>query len=161
MSAEGTYRPKRRIRHEVYSLLAVLAVPLAVAFVFPYQALSWKAQPDVSQSRAPCAFVHLSADERENAIAAARSAIRTTPDQMRSLRADLSMAAVPDEDLSAVSDVSARARLDYDRPERFQTPVFPSSFAAPPPVRLGRDAKPDAASSAFTRNDMLKFEGLD
>lgn len=157
MSAASQYKPKRRFRHELYSLAAVLAVPVAVSLVFPYSALSWRATEETRVERAPCAFASLSAEARDAAIAAARSAIRTTTDEMRSLRTDLSIAAIPDEDLGAISDISWRPRVGVSPIERLAEPILPASSAAPAPRRISRDGD-DSLPLQFSREELLETD---
>ena len=71
--SEWRPRPLRSLRHEAISLLEVAVIPVAIAFVFPYEAVGFHADKRNQESGPSCAFVVLSEAEERVALAAART----------------------------------------------------------------------------------------
>ena len=59
------WRPRllRSLRHEAISLLEIAAIPTAIAFVFPYDAIGFRAIEHESGRKPSCAFVTLTDEE--------------------------------------------------------------------------------------------------
>ena len=67
-------RPLRSLRHEAISLLEISVIPAAIAFMFPYDAVGFRANERESGRKPSCAFVTLTDEEERVALAAARTA---------------------------------------------------------------------------------------
>ena len=88
-------RPMRGIRHEVFTLALVASVPVALALVFPYDALGFRPAPCAGAAQASCAFVALDAAEERAVLAAARTAWQVDSKSVAGLRIDLSSGDLP------------------------------------------------------------------
>lgn len=151
------YRPKRHLRHEIYSLIAVLSAPFIIAFIFPYKAIGFHAAPDRPAEQARCAFVTLSDEETDAAIAAARSAIKTSSGSLARLRADLSLSSIPEESSLTVAEISQRTPFPPPSIVFFDDPLLPATRAAPPPEAIAPSDAKTGKSPAFTRLHLLQL----
>ena len=152
-----TYRPKRHLRNEIYSLALVMAAPIGVVAVFPYASLSFNpAEAETGARQHTCSFVVLSDEQADSAVQAARSAIKTAREGISALRADLSISAIPRE-RSGVADVSERHGVAPMTDARYDVLPLPPTLAAPTPVRIAPDDSPTNSPSAFSRDDLLQI----
>lgn len=153
-------KPRKALRYEFYSLVAVMSVPLALALCFPYAAIGFEPKAETRMPRAACAFVTLRPDEETDILAAARAAWKVSAGRVRRMRADLSLAEMPDDTAGAIADIVDRQRYPVSGPIRFDALPLPPSLAAPPPARI--EADPIAAESAlaFPRQELLNI-GID
>lgn len=150
-------RPRRQLRHELYSLASVLAIPAAVAFVFPYEAVNFEPSADPARDEARCSFVELTEGDEAAAMSSARAAWKVGASVVRSLRADLSVAAMPEESAKPVMDVSERTRVAGAAAVGYDAPPMPRTMAAPAPKRIPADA--DAGDGrAFPRVELLDLD---
>lgn len=154
-----TYRPRRHLRNEIYSLALVLAAPVGVIAVFPFAAFSFHPDAhDAQQQRiaASCSFVELTEKQADSAVEAARSAIKTAQDGISALRTDLSLSAIPLES-GGVAELAERvgpppmADADYD------VLPLPPTLAAPAPKRIPLDPSATNYPSAFSRDNLLEI----
>lgn len=150
-------RPKRPLRYELYSLVAVLSVPVALLLAFPRAAVGFKAAPDVPRHPAGCAFVVLSEEEEQTALSNARAAWKVNAEGVRSLRADLSVEAMPDEAPHAVMSLDERTRAPQAKPLAYGISPMPPSLAAPRPVRISAPTDADEGL-AFPRKQLLNID---
>lgn len=151
------YRPKRHIRHEIYSLIAVLCAPFIIAIVFPYGAIGFRAADEKPAAPSLCAFVTLSEEETDAAIAAARSAIKTSSGSLARLRADLSLSSIPEESSLDVADISQRTSFPKPGIVTFDDPLLPATCAAPPPATIAPSGDKPAKSLPFPRLELLQL----
>lgn len=151
-------KPKRQWRYELYSLAAVLAVPLAVLFVFPYEAVGFTAAADEPPRTASCAFVTLTEDEESAALSAARAAWKVSAEGVRRMRADLSVDAMPEEVPRAVMDVSERTRAARASSVAYDELPMPSTRAAGAPVRIAAPAAGREDGLPFSRKELLNID---
>ena len=159
MSARAVFRPKRRLRYEVYTLSAVLAVPVALALAFPYDTVSFTAAPDVPRPGAFCAFVSLSEEEEDLAMTASRTAWKVSAEDVRSLRPDLSMDSAPEEPIGSVTSLSGRTPLAPPTTLGACAPALPPTRAASEPFRIVGEPPPDEDETlAFPRKEMLQID---
>ena len=154
-----TYKPKRHLRHEIYSLVLVLSTPLAVLSVLPYAALS--IQPEKQESSSPpgrpfCSFVVLSDKQADAAVQAARSAIKTAREGISRMRANLSLSEIPEE-TGCVSDPSERQGVAQITDVPYDVLPLPESCAASQPFKIPFDASSTNLPSAFSREEMLEI----
>lgn len=146
------------IRHELATLATVLAVPAALALVFPYGAIGFRPASRAEASRSSAAFVEMTMEEQEAAMRAAKTSWQVDSGNARRLRADLSVGVLPED----VSPISLDAVIG---PSRSAVPVVPygpeahpRSLAAPAARRIANDVKPEAAPPAFPKEDLLKLD---
>jgi hypothetical protein len=149
----------RNVRQEIFSSLAAWALPMAVVLIFPYGAVSFKASQAPLQSQAFAAFVTLSDEDEQHAIAAVKAAWQGDAVGLRRIRAELSVGELPEEEPGAIMEVSP---LSLEAPQNdiaVQVPVFPPSLRAAPPEKI---APPPAtipiASETFSRTELLKID---
>lgn len=156
-AARRTSRPRRHLRHELISLALVLAAPLGVVAIFPYDSLSFvpakREQPLVR--RPACSFVVLTDEQADAAVQAARSAIKTSHEGISTLRADLSIFAIPSE-RGGVADVVDRQGAASIQDAPYDVLPLPHSFAAPSPAKFPKAPAASVDSPAFSRDEMLE-----
>ncbi len=150
-------RPRRPLRYELYSLAAVLAVPVAVALAFPHEAIGFRPAPDAAPAAGLCAFVSLTEEESARAVANARTAWKVGAENVRRLHADLSVSAMPEEPHGAVMRESERARVPPPRPVAYDEMPLPATLSAPPPGRIAREEPDPDAGLTFSRKELLKL----
>ena len=152
-------KPRRPLRYELYSLVSVMAFPLALACCFPFEALRFAADPARPRPRAACAFVALTADEEQTILETARKAWAVSTAGVRNVRADLSFADIPDEEPGAVADIVDRLRYPPPAGVLYDALPLPATLAAPPPEKIPAD--PEAARAEklpFPRDELLKLD---
>lgn len=153
-----TYRPRRHLRHELIYLVLALAAPFGVAAIFPYASLSFvpaqKEQPIAH--RPACSFVALTDEQADAAVQAARSAIKTSHEGISTLRADLSIFAIPRE-RGGVADVVEREGAASIQDAAYDVLPLPHTFAAPSPAKLPNAPDASAVQPAFSRDEMLEI----
>ncbi len=151
-------KPRRPLRYELYSLASVAAIPVALFLIFPFEAVGFRAAPDGVPSPASCAFVALTEEEAARAVSNARAAWRVNAEGVRSLHADLSVAAMPEEPHGAVMTAAEREPLPRPRIVSYEADPLPPTMAADAPGRIpAEEASPDDGL-AFPRTDLLKLD---
>ena len=148
-------RPMRGIRHEVFTLALVASVPVALALVFPYDALGFRPAPCAGAAQASCAFVALDAAEERAVLAAARTAWQVDSKSVAGLRIDLSSGDLPPAPVRTV-ELRRPVRGESAAAVPFEPDMLPPTFAAPAP----RQIKPDAYTNApaFPREELLRID---
>lgn len=150
-------KPMRSVGRELVSLALMASVPVAIALVFPYEAMNFRAERGV-EPRAACAFVTLGEEEERAALASARTAWQVDSRSVRHLRVDLTsgddlppapvrpvIAARPPRGACAASGAA------------YVPNALPPTVAAPAPAVIAPDAAPPAAKPAFSREELLKI----
>ena len=156
----GRLKPKRPLRNEVYSLAGVLALPLALLFVFPYCGIGYRSVADRPAPVPGCAFVTLTEEEERTAVEATRSSWRMRNAGVRDLVTDLGVEAIPETVPGAVMDIGGRSRLPPAGSVESGLKPLPRTLAAPKAARLVQP-KPAAdadATLAFPRRELLKID---
>lgn len=147
------------LRREIYFLVLVLSLPVAVAAMFPYGAIGFKPSPALPHPPASCAFTALGPDEEAAALAAARSPRKGSHERIRSMYLNLSDPDLPDEGPMPVSDISRRSRPRAPEMGRIAKPPLPATLAAPAPSAIPANTAAGAeAVETFSREDMLKID---
>lgn len=135
----------------------VLSVPLAIAAVFPYPSLAFKARARDDSAPAFVAFVKLDGEAERNAIKAAKSTLRGETARLQRLRADLSFGELPAEPDEPVVARPGRRTGVVPQPVEFGAPAYRPSAAAARPLPIeGQGAAAEA--SAFPREELLKLD---
>lgn len=151
-------RSARPLSGELRSLALVLAAPALVAGVFPYSAVRFRAARTEPATAARCAFVTLTAADEEAAIEDARTSWKANAEGVRRMRADLSLAAIPDEPIRSVVTVEEREPCPPPRSLRSPLAPLPPTVAAPEPERLPPETRREKGAAAFSRREMLKLD---
>lgn len=156
--SEWRPRPLRSLRHEAISLLEVAVIPVAIAFVFPYEAVGFHADKRNQESGPSCAFVVLSEEEERVALAAARTSWQVGAKGVQRLRTDISSGELPPAPIRLVMPTRPK-RGTSAAPAEYAPNMLPPTVAAPPPAAIAPDAVPDHASKqAFSREELLKID---
>lgn len=144
----------KSLGRELSSVAATLAIPAAVACIFPYAAVGFRAHEPAPSANA-AAFVSLTADEETAAMRAAKASWQSSREGAMSLRADLSFGELPQVREPALLAVEARTR--QPRPEfmEFRAPPFMPRLAAPPPPPIGSEP-PTPNAPPFPRDELLR-----
>ena len=156
----GKFRPRRPLRNEIYSLAGVMAVPLAIMFVFPYRAVGYKSDADRQRPAPGCAIVELTAEEELAAVEATRPSWRMRNEGVRNLVTDLGVEAIPETAPGAVMDIGERSRLPPAGSVKSDLKPLPRTFAAPKAERLVQAKPADGADAAlaFPRKELLNID---
>jgi len=134
------------------------SVPVALALVFPYEAVVFRPSEAAVAPRAACAFVTLEESEEHAALAAARTAWQIDSKSVTRLRLDLSAGDLPPSPTGRVvvrrreRGTSAAAVAEY------VPNALPPSVAAPAPVVIAPDSAAPDAKPAFSRAELLKID---
>ena len=156
--SEWRPRPLRSLRHEAISLLEVAVIPVAIAFVFPYEAVGFHADKRNQESGPSCAFVVLSEEEERVALAAARTSWQVGAKGVQRLRTDISSGELPPAPIRLVMPTRPK-RGTSAAPAEYAPNMLPPTVAAPPPAAIAPDTVPDHASKqAFSREELLKID---
>ena len=151
-------KPRKRIRHEILSLVPLAVVAGALFFAFPFATLGMK-RPDnaVGPTGNPsCVYVELTDEEESWAMSIVRSGISTDVRSVRDLRADLSLSIIPEREHSFVMDVNDRKRAsDLSKPN-IEIISLPESMRDSEPVQIQPAADP-GTGNAFSKEEMLKL----
>lgn len=148
----------RSVRSELASVLTVMAVPVAIALVFPHDALVFKAAPTVSGCPASAAFVRLTSAEESRAIRKAKTSWQEGADvAARNLRADVFFPELPEQKFESAMAVEDR-RIAYE-PKLVCSPLPPflPSRRAEAPRRIASDGK-NEEPLPFSREELLKID---
>jgi len=154
MHRQRTYKPRRHLRYEVYSLLAVMIAPVAISIIFPYQAIGWKGSPGRPEQKPHCAIITLSESDALAAVETARSDIKTSVEGTATIWADLSISEIP-EMVEGVADISERAAIaNSKRIIQGELPL-PMTLAAPKAHKIDRQYDNLKNNNAFSLEQML------
>ena len=149
-------RPMRSIRHEIANLVELAIVPVALLFVFPYEAMSFRAEKDVRHVRPVCAFVALNENDEHAALTAARASWQVDSKNVKRLRLDLSAGDLPPEPLIPVFETRPKRGADATPGSEYVPNALPPTLAAPRAAAIPVDADgPVKTPPAFLREEML------
>ena len=157
---DGKFKPKRPLRNELYSLVGVMVLPLAILLSFPYAGIGYKSAADRPASAPGCALVTLTEAEEDAAVAATRSSWKMHNESVRDLVTDLGVEAVPETVPGAVMDIGERSRLPPAGSVKSDLKPLPRTFAAPKAERLVQAKPADSADAAlaFPRKELLNID---
>ena len=141
---------------EMASFATTVVVSVAIAAVFPYGAVGFRASP-ADAPAAAAAFVTLSADEEAAAMRAAKTSWQGDAGGVLRLRADLSFGELPEAGHAAVLGVEARTVPPPASVVPYGAPPFLPLLAAPPPQVIPAEP-PEKVAPAFSREELLKIE---
>lgn len=154
------FRPRRRLRSEILPISLAVAMPLLLAWIFPFGALSPAARGGAAPARpasVSCAFVDLTEDEEYDAMLAARTAWHISSRDVKSLRIEMFASDLPEDDTGPVIDFSHRTRISRERPIAYEPVLLPTDLRAAPPAVLQKPEPPEKRPT-FGREELLKLD---
>ena len=153
------WRPRllRSLRHEAISLLEIAVVPAAIAFIFPYDAVGFRARERESGRKPTCAFVTLTDEEERVALAAARTAWQVDSKGIKWMKPESGPGELPP--MPVVFVIPERpVRGTSAAPAEYTPNSLPPTVAAPPPAMIAPDDdKGSEAKKPFSKEDLLKL----
>ncbi len=150
------YRPKRRVRNELFPLAVVAALPTMLVLSIPREAIGFLPKRDLPPASASCAFVTLSAADEAKALEAARSAWHVRSRDVRELRIEMFADSPPERKQTEMLTISSRTRPPAPEPPAFVPSAVPKTLAAPAPTRIPSES--ENAPEAFPREDLLRID---
>ena len=154
--SEWRPRPLRSLKHEAISLLEIAVIPAAIAFVFPYEAVGFRAEKREPESRSSCSFVVLSEEEERVALAAARTSWQVGAKGVRGLRTDISSGELPPAPIRLVMPTRPK-RDEVFTPVEYTPNALPPTVAAPAPATIAPEEALEQ-KRAFSREELLKID---
>jgi hypothetical protein len=146
----------RSLRHEAILLFEIAVIPVAIAFVFPYEAVGFRAEKREQQKRPSFAFVVLSEEEERVALAAARTSWQVGAKGVKGLRTDISSGELPPAPIRLVMPTRPK-RDEVFAPVEYTPNALPPTVAAPAPAAISPEAAA-AQKQAFSREELLKID---
>ena len=149
--------PLRSLRHEAISLLEISVIPVAIALLFPYNAVGFRANERESGRRSSCAFVTLTDEEERVALAAARTAWQVDAKGVKWMKPESGPGELPP--MPVVFVIPERpVRGTSAAPAEYTPNSLPPTVAAPPPAVIAPDENMGAeAKQTFSKEDLLKL----
>ena len=148
----------RSLRHEAILLLEIAVIPAAIAFVFPYEAVGFRAEKREQQKRPSFAFVVLSEEEERVALAAARTSWQVGAKGVKGLRTDISSGELPPAPIRLVMPTRPK-RDEVFEPVEYTPNALPPTVAAPAPAAIAPEVEPDPdAKRVFSKEELLKID---
>lgn len=150
------YRPKRRLRSEIFPLAVIMSLPLALYFAFPSGAVGFSPRRQPSVDRTYNAFVSLDAARESELLAAARSSWQSDPSSRREVRANLLDFGSGFESVPVASGIRPSVRIRPDPVIDYESDLLPEGVAAEALKKLTPE-KERAPEPAFPESDLLKL----
>jgi len=150
-------RPLRSLRHEAISLLEIAVIPAAIAFMFPYDAVGFRANEHERGRKPSCAFVTLTDEEERVALAAARTAWQVDSKGVKWMKPESGPGELPP--MPVVFVIPERpVRGTSAAPAEYTPSSLPPTVAAPAPAIIAPDENMGAeAKQPFSKEDLLKL----
>lgn len=146
------------IRQELSSMLTVLAVPISLAFVFPYGSLNRTSAGRHDAGGASSAFVELTPHLQELALRAAKTSWQADSVESRRWHADLYVGDLPDDQAAAPIELAIAPARSAVRLVGYEPEPHPDSLAAPAVKRRAERAAAVPSSPVFPKDELLKIE---
>lgn len=149
------YSPKRRLRSEIFPLVVIMSLPVALWFAFPAGAVGFRPVDRPRGATVYNAIVSLDGKREPQLLAAARSAWQSDSSSRRGVRANLLSCGSSDVDRIA-SGICPALRATVDTVVPYENDFIPAGHAADAPVMLesDRDYVPEPV---FPKSDLLKL----
>lgn len=150
-------RPRRRLRHEILSLVPLGVLIAALVAVFPFKTVVGERGGKSGRrvSSPSCVYVELTEEQESRAMDVIRGVFSTDKGGIRDLRADLSLSTIPERPARVVFDIRGSVRpREMTRPD-LEILSLPSTLEAPGPETIPA-AEPPPPDPAFPREDLLK-----
>ena len=149
--------PLRSLSREAISLLEISVIPVAIALLFPYDAVGFRANEREGGRRSSCAFVTLTDEEERVALAAARTAWQVDAKGVKWMKPESGPGELPP--MPVVFVIPERPVRGTSAAQAEYTPnSLPPTVAAPPPAVIAPDENMGAeAKLTFSKEDLLKL----
>ena len=148
----------RSLKHEAVLLFEIAVIPVAIAFVFPYEAVGFRAEKREHENRPSFAFVVLSEEEERVALAAARTSWQVGAKGVKGLRTDISSGELPPAPIRLVMPTRPK-RDEVFAPVEYTPNALPPTVAAPAPAAIAPEVEPDPdAKRVFSKEELLKID---
>ena len=146
----------KSIGGEICSVVTVLAIPLALAAVFPLEAIGFRAGDKARrEAKMPVSIIALDAQQEGAALRAAKTAWHNDGETRRA-HADLLIGEIPEGPKPPVLGIGDRSRLPPLPIVKCAASPFLPSRRADAPVRIPVEEAEDAL--AFPKKDLLKID---
>lgn len=145
----------RKFRRDLFSLLTVLTVVLAVVAVFPFDGLRFRAAASAVRP-ASAAFVTLTEAEEAEALQVAKTAWQVGPSGFRRLRAPLIVGELPECPHGPV-EPSPAAMAHEEAGVRPAAPTAYPTGSIEPPRELAAEP-PAPRALPFPKEELLKID---
>ena len=145
------------VKSDLLSLFAVLSIPLAIAFVFPFSEnnLSFESMPTLDQPI--CQLISIDESQQEKILEQLLAAMKPTAGLVARQEKSLGLAFLPAEEKSIVLAPEMRLKDDAVPPRRWAIDIRPPSVAAPKPQKISPLPK-ETNNPVFNKEDLLKLE---
>ena len=155
--SEWRPRPLRSLSREAISLLEIAVIPAAIAFMFPYDAVGFRANKRDSGRKPTCAFVTLTDEEERVALAAARTAWQVDAKGVKWMKPESGPGELPP--MPVVFVIPERpVRGTSAASAEYMPNSLPPTVAAPAPVIIAPDENMGAETKQpFSKEDLLKL----
>ena len=151
-------KPRRPLRNELLSLLPILALPLAVGLLFPYEAVGFRGTSARRGTPPSCTFVELGEGVEERALDLVRAAFSVKPELFRSMREDLLLSPLPEEAAAPILTPDDRRPPAPSRVVVYDVLPMPPTLAASDPEPVAEDGPARPEPPAFPREELLKID---
>lgn len=149
------YSPKRRLRSEIFPLLVIMSLPVALWLVFPAGAVGFRPVERPRSAAVYNAFVSLGDEREAELLVAARSAWQSDSSSRRGIRANLLDFGSSAAD-RITSGIRPSGRVSVDPVVPYECDFIPSGLAAEAPAMLTPDRQ-TVPDPAFPKSDLLKL----
>lgn len=139
---------------ELRSILTVGSLTAGVALAFPLSALDFKPRTVPAEAEASAAFVHLTPEEEDLILLAAKATWQDETSAMQRMRVRWSLGDLPEEESPRLLEVSVRQPIAEPEPIAYVPRGFSPSSAAPAPAHLAAEPETKPAP-AFSRQELL------
>lgn len=151
------YRPRRRLRSEVFPVLAVLALIAALYAAFPSGAVNFQPRKGVAPVTVYNAFVSLDVEREAELLAAARSSWQSDSASRRGIRANLLSCGGAGDESPVASGLCPPIRSAEEAVVDYECDIVPSGVAADAPTVLASENDVSVREPAFSKADLLKL----
>lgn len=149
------YSPKRRLRSEIFPLVVIMSLPVALWFAFPAGAVGFRPVDRPRGATVYNAIVSLDGKREPQLLAAARSAWQSDSSSRRGVRANLLSCGSSAADRIS-SGIRPSARVSVDPVVPYECDFIPSGLAAEAPAMLTPERQ-TVPEPAFPKSDLLKL----
>lgn len=151
------YRPRRRLRSEIFPILSVLALAVALYAAFPSGAIDFLPRKPSASVSVYNAFVSLDAEQEAELLKAARSSWQSDSASRRGIRADLLSCGEPSAEALVTVGLCPSVRTEAETSVDYECEHVLSGAEAAAPAALAPVADGSVSEPAFPKTDLLKL----
>lgn len=153
-----TAKPLKRVKHEIFALALVAAVPLAIIGAFPFDAFFSRPAPNGDEPSLTCAFVTLTEDEERAALSKARTSWQVNALGEKYMHVEIATSELPPAPVRPVVMERPPRHVIMAVPE-YVPDVLPPTVAAPAAEKIKVEADTSSSNkAAFSREELLKID---